>query len=81
MIGSVWSQVNYEDMCLSYAVPEVMGRLPHLRYASTELLDVFKRNHNQGHQIEWQVFGAATGIGYHYPAFWSGDDNIEVRLR
>lgn len=84
LICSVWDQVNYEDMCLSQAMPEVIVNRSDLRYASRELLDVFKFNHNKGGQVEWQTFGMASGIGYYYPAIWYDErvfTSIEVRFR
>ena len=84
LICSVWDQVNYEDMCLSHAMPEVIVNRSDLRYASRELLDVFKLNHNKGGQVEWQTFGMASGIGYYYPAIWYDErvfTSIEVRFR
>jgi len=55
----------------------------HLSYATEELLRAFMYNKYDGHD-HWQTFGAATGIGYLYPAVWYDRNkftNIEVRFR
>ena len=71
-IGSLWIQVNYEDMCIYSELPKDKT----VKYAPKELLDTFVRNYKEGSEPEWQSFTTVSGIAYIYPAVHYFNDNV-----